>query len=113
MNAEEIINYIATSDKKTPVKLYVREKPGCKIDYAADAAKSEVKVFGGRKGKIVFGDWADLAPVLEANADAIDYYEVETTAGIRLCRCWIKKPSTRVSSPAPSSATWLRSAIMP
>lgn len=77
MNAEEIINYIATSDKKTPVKLYVREKPGCKVDYASGAAKSQVKVFGGRKGKIVFGDWADLAPVLEANADAIDYYEVE------------------------------------
>ena len=77
MNAEEIINFIATSEKKTPVKVYVREKPGQKINYKANATKSEVKVFGGRKGKIVFGDWADIKPVLEANADAFDYYEVE------------------------------------
>ena len=77
MNAEEIINFIATSEKKTPVKVYVREKPGQKVNYKANAAKGEVKVFGGRKGKIVFGDWADIKPVLEANADAFDYYEVE------------------------------------
>lgn len=77
MNAEEIINFIATSEKKTPVKLYVHEKSGKKIDYAAHAKKGEVKVFGGRKGRIVFGDWADLAPVLEENADAIKYYEIE------------------------------------
>ena len=30
MDAQEIINYIATAPKKTPVKLYVREKPGMK-----------------------------------------------------------------------------------
>ena len=81
MNAEEIINFIATSEKKTPVKLYIREKPGQKIDYAANVAKGQVKVFGSRKGKIVFGDWADLQPVLEENADCIDYYEVEND-------CW-------------------------
>lgn len=77
MNAEEIINFIATSEKKTPVKVYVREKPGQKVNYKASATKGEVKVFGGRKGKIVFGDWADIKPVLEVNADAFDYYEVE------------------------------------
>ena len=37
MNAEEIINFIATSEKKTPVKVYVREKPGQKINYKANA----------------------------------------------------------------------------
>ena len=26
MNAQELINYIATSEKKTPVKLYIKEK---------------------------------------------------------------------------------------
>ena len=77
MNAEEIINFIATAEKKTPVKLYVREKPGQKIDYAAHCDKAAVKVFGSRKGKVVFGDRADLAPVLEENADRIDYYEIE------------------------------------
>ena len=77
MNAEEIINLIATSVKKTPVKVYVREKKGAEIDYAANATKSEVKVFGGRKGRTIFADWDDIKPVLEANADAIEYYEVE------------------------------------
>ena len=60
MNAEEIIEYIRTSQKKTPVKVYVWEEqpvefPNCQIFPAAPGCK------------IVFGDWADVAPVLEAN----------------------------------------------
>lgn len=78
MDAQEIINFIATSEKKTPVKVYIREKPGKKVDYKAAAKKGDVKVFGGRKGKIVFADWSDIKPVLDAHADAFDYYEVES-----------------------------------
>ena len=63
MNAQEIINYIATAEKKTPVKLYVKEKEP--VDYGAAA-----KVFGAGD-KIVFGDWKELKPVLEANRDKI------------------------------------------
>ena len=63
MNAQEIINYIATAEKKTPVKLYVKEKEP--VDYGANA-----KVFGAGD-KIVFGDWRDLKPVLDANRDKI------------------------------------------
>ncbi len=33
MDAQEIINYIATAPKKTPVKLYVCEKPGMKVQW--------------------------------------------------------------------------------
>lgn len=62
MNAQEIINYIKTSEKKTPVKLYIRENES--VDY--DSAK----VFGAGD-KIVFGDWKELGPILEANADKI------------------------------------------
>ncbi len=68
MNAQEIIEYIRTSEKKTPVKLYVWEKtpvdfPGC-------------QVFEGAKGqKLVFGDWADIKPILEANEFA--HLEIE------------------------------------
>ena len=72
MNAQEIIDFIAKAEKKTPVKLYVREKPGRKVDWGGAA-----RVYGGHKGKTVFGDWADLKPVLDANADAIDYYDIE------------------------------------
>ena len=77
MKAEEIINFIATSKKVTPVKLYVREVPNREIDYTAHAQDGQVKVFGSHEGRIVFGDWADLKPVLEENAESIEYYEVE------------------------------------
>ena len=71
MDAQEIINYIATAPKKTPVKLYVREKPGMKV------AWGDAHVYGGRRGKTVFGDWDELRAILDANADSIDYYDVE------------------------------------
>ena len=63
MNAQEIINYIASAEKKTPVKVYIREKHY--IDYGR-----KLKVFGAGD-KIVFGDWKDVKPVLEKNAEAI------------------------------------------
>lgn len=68
MNAQEIINYIATAEKKTPVKLYVKEKKP--IDYG------KAKVFGV-SDKIVFGDWQELGPILEANSDIIDEIVIE------------------------------------
>ena len=71
MDAQEIINYIATAPKKTPVKLYVREKPGMKVQWG------NAHVYGGRRGKTVFGDWDELEAILDANADSIDYYDVE------------------------------------
>ena len=68
MNATEIIEYIRTSVKKTPVKVYVWEKepvpfPGCH-EFPA-----------GGNCKIVFGDWVDVKPVLEANE--FDHIEIE------------------------------------
>lgn len=71
MDAQEIINYIATAPKKTPVKLYVREKPGMKVQWG------DAHVYGGRRGKTVFGDWDELKAILDANAESIDYYDVE------------------------------------
>lgn len=71
MNAQEIIDFIRCAEKKTPVKLYAREKPGQRIDWKG------AHVFGGRKGKIIFGDWGELSGILQDNADSIDYYEVE------------------------------------
>jgi 2,3,4,5-tetrahydropyridine-2-carboxylate N-succinyltransferase/tetrahydrodipicolinate N-acetyltransferase len=62
MNAQEIIQYIAQAEKKTPVKLYVKER--APIDYGS------AQVFGAGD-KIVFGDWNDLAPILEQNRDSI------------------------------------------
>ena len=68
MNAQEIIEYIRTSEKKTPVKVYVWEKepvefPNCRV----------FDTVPGRK--IVFGDWKDVAPVLEGNT--FEHLEIE------------------------------------
>ena len=63
MNAQEISDFIRCAEKKTPVKLYVREKPGQRIDWKG------AHVFGGRKGKIIFGDWGELSGILQDNAD--------------------------------------------
>ena len=68
MNAQELINYIATAPKKTPVKLYVKER--APIDFGG------AKVFGAGD-KVVFGDWAELQPILEANRDSIEDIVIE------------------------------------
>ena len=69
MNAQEIIDYIANSEKKTPVKVYVNTT--APVDFGS------AKVFGEGRSAVVFGDWAELAPILEANADRISDYVVE------------------------------------
>ena len=69
MNAQEIIDYIANSEKKTPVKLYVNTT--APVDFGA------AKVFGGNGSYIVFGDWQELEPILAANAESISDYVVE------------------------------------
>ena len=68
MNAQELIHYIATAPKKTPVKLYVKES--APVDFGS------AKVFGAGD-KVVFGDWAELAPILEANRDKIEDIVIE------------------------------------
>ncbi len=72
MNAQEIIEYIRTAEKKTPVKVYVWETrpvefPNCRVFPAAPGCK------------LVFGDWKDIAPVLRSNAGALEHFEVEST----------------------------------
>ncbi len=68
MTAEEIIRYIAESEKKTPVKLIVKEKQP--VDYKS------AKVFGAGD-KIVYGDWRELKAVIEENCDKIEDIVIE------------------------------------
>ena len=63
MNAQEIIAYIGSAEKKTPVKLYVNEKEA--VNYGS------AQVFGEGHSKVVFGDWRELGPILEENKDKI------------------------------------------
>jgi 2,3,4,5-tetrahydropyridine-2-carboxylate N-succinyltransferase/tetrahydrodipicolinate N-acetyltransferase len=69
MDAQEIINYISNSEKKTPVKLYVNT--------TAPVAFGDAKVFGRDGSYIVFGDWAKIAPILKENAAKISDLEIE------------------------------------
>ncbi|MGI6755855.1 MAG: 2,3,4,5-tetrahydropyridine-2,6-dicarboxylate N-acetyltransferase [Atopobiaceae bacterium] len=73
MDAQEIIDYIATAPKKTPVKAYINEKIAGSIDYPASA-----HVFGDGLSKIVFCNWDELSPVLTADADKIADVVVES-----------------------------------
>jgi 2,3,4,5-tetrahydropyridine-2-carboxylate N-succinyltransferase/tetrahydrodipicolinate N-acetyltransferase len=65
MNPEKIIEYIAQSEKKTPVKVYLKsiqpiDFPNCR-----------------QFGHVIFGQWQDIEPVLEANKECILDVEVE------------------------------------
>ena len=69
MNAQEIIDYIANSEKKTPVKVYVNTTGP--VDFGS------AKVFGGNNSFTVFGDWSELQPILADNAGKITDCVVE------------------------------------
>lgn len=68
MNANEIIRYISKSEKKTPVKVYIRETKLLPF--------KNCKIFGG-VDRIVFGEWKDIRPVLEAYSEDIEDIVVE------------------------------------
>ena len=69
MDAYEIIEAIRTAKKKTPVKVYVKA--------AAPLEFPDCHVFGAGD-QVVIGDWADVAPVLEANGAAIQDVVIES-----------------------------------
>lgn len=62
MNGFELIRYIAEAEKRTPVKLYIKEREP--LQYGA----AHVFDLGGG-AKIVFGDWKALAPIITANRE--------------------------------------------
>ena len=69
MNAQEIIAYIGASEKKTPVKIYVKERRP--VDYGS------AQVFGEGAGKVVCGDWRELGPILADHVDCIEDMVIE------------------------------------
>ncbi len=69
MNAQEIIAFISNAEKKTPVKVYLRQN--APIDFGS------AKVFGSGDCHVVFGDWKELQPILTANAEKIEDMVVE------------------------------------
>ena len=71
MDAQEIIDFIANAPKKTPVKLYVKERSGATVDWGG------ARSYGGPEGRVVFGEWSELSGVLEENAKDIECLDVE------------------------------------
>ena len=71
MDAQEIINFIASAEKKTPIKVYVKLKRGHTVDWGG------ARVYGEGRSLTVFGDWAELKPILKAHKKDIKYYDVE------------------------------------
>ncbi len=70
LNAQEIIDYIANSEKKTPVKLYLNVTGP--VDFGnASVFRGARDERGNTESLIVFGDWAELEPVLKVSAGKI------------------------------------------
>ena len=69
MNAQEIIAYIGAAEKKTPVKVYIKERRP--VDYGS------AQVFGEGASKVIFGDWRELGPILADHVDCIEDMVIE------------------------------------
>ncbi|CAM3962785.1 2,3,4,5-tetrahydropyridine-2,6-dicarboxylate N-acetyltransferase [Alkalicoccus chagannorensis] len=71
MDANEIIQYISDAEKSTPVKVHIKgDLDG--IDFGENT-KSFIQNGTG----VLFGEWADIEPVLEQHADRINDHVVE------------------------------------
>ncbi len=69
MNAQEIIRIIHDSKKQTPVKVYLKGGAGLTFPRCTEF---------GAGDRVIFGDWADIRPVLDAGHDTIDALVVES-----------------------------------
>jgi tetrahydrodipicolinate N-acetyltransferase len=71
MDANQIIEFIQKSEKKTPVKVHIKGNLEA-IDFGAN-----IKSFITGNVGVLFGDWKVIQPMLESNQDKIDDYVVE------------------------------------
>jgi len=72
MTAEEIITYIGTAEKVTPVKAYVQE------NIPADKVPASVQRFAAPEFTLLIGDYRDVAPLLVGRSE--ETYHLEVTA---------------------------------
>lgn len=70
--AEELINFIKNSQKKTLTKAY--------INGIVEFKNENIFVFKGEEGSILIGDWKDIEEVIEKNKKNITNYFVENIA---------------------------------
>lgn len=72
MDANQIIEFIRTSEKKTPVKVYLKGRLEG-IEFGPS-----VKTFIQGSTGVIFGEWKDIEPVLTAHNAEIDDFVVES-----------------------------------
>lgn len=75
LDAQAIINYIATAEKKTPVKVYLKGADLTALDYPADT-EPFVEAHSG----VLFGDWQVIKPFLAAHETVFTGVRVENNA---------------------------------
>lgn len=73
MDAYQIIEYIRSSPKKTPVRVWLQTSQPVEFPGAQQFS-------GGNGFSVVFGDWEDIRPVLEQNREKILSQQVENDA---------------------------------
>lgn len=73
LTAQQIIDFIAKSEKVTPVKVYVNGENVASLDFGSNS-----KVFGTGNSAVIFGDWKELGPKLEQYADILTDVEIES-----------------------------------
>lgn len=71
MDANQIIEYIQKSEKKTPVKVHLKGNLD-QIDFG-----SKIQSFITGNVGVLFGDWKDVKPILDGNRDKIEDLVVE------------------------------------
>ncbi|SFI89788.1 2,3,4,5-tetrahydropyridine-2,6-dicarboxylate N-acetyltransferase [Thermoflavimicrobium dichotomicum] len=71
MDANQIIEFIQKSEKKTPVKVHIKGKLD-EIKFAP-----EIQTFISGNAGVIFGDWKVIQPVLEANKEKIEDMVIE------------------------------------
>lgn len=71
-DANELIEFIRSSEKKTPVKVYVKGKLGS-VDFG-----TKVRAFVNDSTGVLFGEWKDVQPVLENHKPEIEDYVIES-----------------------------------
>ncbi|MBO9130348.1 2,3,4,5-tetrahydropyridine-2,6-dicarboxylate N-acetyltransferase [Bacillus sp. 165] len=71
MDANEIISFIQKSEKKTPVKVYIKGQLNG-IEFP-----DSIQAFVNEGTGVLFGEWSDIKTVLEGNSAEIADYVVE------------------------------------
>ena len=73
LNAQQIIEFISSAKKVTPVKVYVKGSGVASLNFGEGS-----KVFGENDSAVVFGEWSEVEAALKANEAVITDYEVES-----------------------------------